>query len=85
MVPTPSQPHRRYGIGAVNDHTGETIVQFRRHKRRQEIAQRLEAVLGKHPTGTISVAWDDAGTHENDAMEDVVRVAGRLVLLYLPT
>src|SRR5215471_2035263 len=40
----------------------------------------------KHPTGTIYVAWDNADTHEDDEVEDVVRAAaGRLVLLYLPT
>jgi hypothetical protein len=86
MIPTPAQPHRRYGIGAVNYHTGETVVQFRRRKRRQEIAQLLEALLATHPTGTIYVAWDNASTHEDDEVEAVVRsAAGRLVLLYLPT
>ncbi len=86
MIATPAQPHRRYGIGAVNYHTGETVVRFERRKRRQEIAQLLEALLAKHPTGTIYVAWDNASTHEDDEVEDVVRAAaGRLVLLYLPT
>jgi transposase len=42
--------------------------------------------LAKHPTGTIYVAWDNAGTHEDDEVEIVLRAAaGRLVLLYLPT
>ena len=85
-IPTPGQPHRRYGIGAVNDHTGETVVQFHRHKRRKEIALLLEALLAKHPTGTVYVAWDNASMHEDDEVEAVVRAAaGRLVLLYLPT
>lgn len=67
-------------------HTGETVVQFQRHKRRWEIAQLLEALLMKHPTGTVYMAWDNASTHEDDEVEDVVRAAaGRLVLLYLPT
>nr|WP_268887442.1 transposase [Ktedonobacter robiniae] len=75
-----------YGIRAVNYHTGETIVQFHRRKRRQEIAQLLEALLEMHSTGTIYVAWDNASTHEDDEVEAVVRAAaGRLVLLYLPT
>ena len=26
MIPTPAQPKKRYGIGAVNYHTGETVV-----------------------------------------------------------
>ena len=86
MIPTPAQPHRRYGIGAVNYHTGETVVHFQRRKRRKEVAQLLEALLAKHPTGTIYVAWDNASTHEDDEVEAVVRAAaGRLVLLYLPT
>jgi putative transposase len=32
------------------------------------------------------VAWDNASTHQDDAVEAVVRgAAGRLILLYLPT
>lgn len=86
MIPTPGQPDKHYGIGAVNYHTGESVVLFRRRKRRKEIAELLEALVGKHPTGTVYVAWDNAGTHEDDEVEDVVRAAaGRLVLLYLPT
>ena len=86
MIPTPGQPDKYYGIGAVNYHTGEMVVQFHRHKRRQEIAQLLEALVEKHPTGTIYVAWDNASMHEDDEVEAVVRAAaGRLVLLYLPT
>ncbi len=57
-----------------------------RRKRRQEIAQLLEALLEKHPAGTVYVAWDNATTHEDDEVEAVVRAAaGRLILLYLPT
>jgi transposase len=86
LIPTPAQPRKYYGIGAVNYYTGETVVLFRRHRRRQEIAELLEAVLTKHPTGTIYMAWDNVNTHEDDEVEAVVRgAAGRLVLLYLPT
>jgi putative transposase len=86
MIPTPGQPTKRFGIGAVNYHTGETVVLFRRRKRRREIAELLQALLLKHPTGTIYVAWDNADTHQDDEVEAVVRgAAGRLVLLYLPT
>ena len=86
MIPTPGQNHRYYGIGAVNYHSGETVVQVRKHKRRREIAQLLEQLLLKHPTATIFVAWDNANTHQDDEVEAVVRgAAGRLVLLYLPT
>ena len=82
----PGQPKKRYGIGAVNYHTGETVVIFRRRKRRREIAELLQAYLDKNPNGTIFVAWDNATTHQDDEVEAVVRAAaGRLVLLYLPT
>jgi transposase len=86
MIPTPGQPDKYYGIGAVNYHTGETIVQFQRHKRRREIAQLLETLLERHPKETIYVAWDNVNTHEDDEVEEVVRAAaGQVVLLYLPT
>lgn len=86
MIQTPRQPDKFYGIGAVNYHTGETVVLLRRHKRRREIAQLLEALLEKHPQEMIYVTWDNVNTHEDDEVEEVVRAAaGRLVLLYLPT
>ncbi len=85
-IPTPMQPTRRYGLGAANWHTGEAVVLVRRRKRRREIAELLQALVDKHPTERVYVAWDNAGTHQDDEVETVVRAAaGRLVLLYLPT
>ena len=88
--PAGDDPHthaaaRRYGLGAVNWHTGETLVITRRHKRRQEVAELLQALLDHHDK-TVYVAWDNASTHEDEEIEAVLRgTAGRLVLLYLPT
>ena len=53
MIPTPGQSYRRYGLGAVNDHPGETVVLFRPRKRRREVAELLQRLLDKHLTGTI--------------------------------
>ena len=59
---------------------------IRQKKRRPEVAELLQALVDKHPSGTIFIAWDNANTHQNDEVEAVVRAAaGRLVLLYLPT
>jgi hypothetical protein len=86
MIRTPGQPKKHYGIGVVNYHTGVNLVIFRKHKRRREIAELLQMLVDKHPTGTIYIAWDNATTHQDDEVEAVVRAAaGRLVLLYLPT
>ena len=86
MISTPGQPKKHYGIGAINYHTGETVVIIRRRKRRREIAELVTALLDKHPDETIYLAWDNASTHEDDEVEAVVRAAaGQLVLLYLPT
>ena len=86
MIPTPGQPKVHYGLGAVNYHTGETVVIIRKRKRRLEVAELLQMLVEKHPHGTIYVAWDNASTHQDDDVEAVVRAAaGRLVLLYLPT
>ena len=56
MIPMPAQPKKRYGIGAVDYHTGQTVVLIRRRKRCPEVAELLEALLEKHPTGTAYVA-----------------------------
>ena len=86
MIPTPGQPKVHYGLGAVNYHTGETVVIIRKRKRRLEVADLLQALVEQHPTGTIYVAWDNACTHQDDEVEAVIRAAaGRLILLYLPT
>lgn len=86
MIPTPGQPKVHYGLGAVNYHTGETVVIIRRRKRRLEVAELLQELVDKHSTETIYVAWDNAITHQDDEVEAVVRAAaGRLILLYLPT
>ena len=86
MIPTPHQSYKRYGIGGINYHTGETVVIVRRRKRRSEIAEFLKLLLEKYPHETVYVAWDNASTHEDDEVEAVVRdAAGRLILMYLPT
>ena len=86
MIPTPHQPKKHYGIGGVNYHTGETVVIFRRRKRRPQIAEFLRHLLNAHPQETIYVAWDNVNTHQDDEVEAIVRsAAGRLVLMYLPT
>ena len=79
MIQTPAQPKKRYAIGAVNYHSGETVVLVRRRKRGPGIAELLEALLEKHPTGTVYVAWDNSNTHEDYEVEVVLRgAAGRL-------
>jgi transposase len=86
MISTPGQPKVHYGLGAVNYHNGETVVLIRKRKRRQEVSELLQALLDKHPTGTVFVAWDNFIAHQDGEVEAVVRsAAGRLVLLYLPT
>jgi len=80
MIPTPGQPYKRYGLGAVNYHTGELVVLFRRRKRRREVAELLQALVDRHPTGTSYIAWDNADTHRDDEVEAIVRAAAeRLV------
>ena len=86
MIPTPGQPSTHHGIGAVNYHSGETLVLVRRRKRRREIAELLQALVDTHPHETVYVARDNVSTHQDGEIETVVRgSAGRLVLLYLPT
>jgi len=51
MIPT--QGNHTNGMAWVpsNYHTGETVVLFRRRKRRREVAELLQALVNKHPTG----------------------------------
>jgi hypothetical protein len=74
-IPTPGQPKTQYGLGAVNYHTGETLVLIHKHKRRLEVAELLQALVDKHPAETIYVAWDNASMHQDDEVEAVVRGA----------
>lgn len=86
MISTPGQPKKNYGIGAVNYHTGQTFVTFRKRKRRKQIAEFLSLLLEEDASDTIYVAWDNVNTHMDHEIEEVLRgAAGRLVLLYLPT
>jgi transposase len=85
-IPTPGQEERAYGIGAVNYHTGDTVMIIRDHKCKADVAVLLQQVLDRHPTGTIYLAWDNSPTHFGGDIEVVLKKAqGRLVLLYLPT
>lgn len=86
MIRAPGQPKKNYGIGAVNYHTGQTFVIFKKRKRRKEIAEFLALLLEEHPNETVYIAWDNVNTHRDDEVEAVLRgAAGRLVLMYLPT
>ena len=86
MIPTTGQTNKHYGIGAVDYHSGETLVITQKRKTREQITQLLEQLLLKHPCETVYVAWDNADTHSGGRVDEVVRAAaGRLILLYLPT
>ena len=86
MIPTPGQERRAYGIGAVNYHTGETVMLTRKHKRKPDMADMLRRLVAYHATGTILLVLDNSPTHVGDDIDAVVRDAhGRLVLLYVPT
>ena len=86
MIQTPSQPKKSYGIGGVNYQTGETVIIFRKRKRRPQIAEFLQALVDKHRHETVYVAGDNVNTHQGDEVEAVIRgAAGKLVLMYLPT
>lgn len=85
-IPTPGQEERAYGIGAVNYHTGDTVMITSNHKRKADIATMLRALVAHHPTGTIYLTLDNSPTHFDDDIDAVLKEAeGRLVLLYLPT
>jgi hypothetical protein len=75
MISTPGQPDKRYGVGAVHYQTGETVVLFRRRTRRQEVVELWQALVDQHPTGPISVPWDNADPHRDDEIDAVVRAA----------
>lgn len=53
MIPTPGQPKSHYSLRALNYHIGETVVLIRKRKRRLEVTELLQALVDKHPTGSI--------------------------------
>lgn len=61
MIPTPWVKRKHFGIGAVNYHSGETVVKVEKRKRRKEIAPFLQILLDKHPGQVVYVAWDADG------------------------
>ena len=86
QIPTHGQDERSYGIGAVNYHTGETVMITRKHKRKGDIVAMVQALVDRHPTGRIYLTWDNAYTHFGGEIETIRKEAqGRLILLNLPT
>jgi putative transposase len=86
MIPTPGKPNKHYGIGAVNYHTGETFVIFRKRKKREQIAELVSLLLKRHPDKMIFIAWDNVHTHKYGIIQKMAsQYAERLKLLYLPT
>ena len=86
QIPTHGQDERAYGIGAVNYHTGETVMITREHKCKADVAVFLRALLASHETGTIYLTWDNCYTHLGGEIDAIIKEANwRLVLLYLPT
>jgi hypothetical protein len=49
------------------------VVLFRRRTCRQEVAELLQAMADKHPTGAIYVAWDNEDTHADAEIEAVLK------------
>jgi len=85
-IPTPGTEQRAYGLGAVNYHTGQTVMTTSRHKRKADVAVMLRKLLACHSVGIIYLVLDNSPTHFNDDIDAVLKEAkGRLILLYLPT
>src|SRR5919199_6337786 len=85
-IPPHGTDERAYGIGAVNDYTGETIMITRDHTCRVDVAVFLRALLAQHDPGTMYLTWDNCYTHFDKQIDAILKEAnGRLVLLYLPT
>ncbi len=85
-IPTPGTEQRAYGLGAVNYHTGQSVMITSRRKRKADVAMMLRKLLACHGEGTIYLVLDNSPTHFDDDIDDVLKEAkGRLILLYLPT
>ena len=70
------------GIGESVD--GLTDLPGVRGTQVPQVAELLEALLHKHPTETVYIAWGDASTHEDDEVDAVVRSAARCLVPALP-
>ncbi len=86
MIPTPGQPDKSYGIGAVTITPAKRSCCSIAASAAQEIAQLLEALVEKHPTGPSMSPRITPVRMKIMRVEAVVRAAaGRFVLLSLPT
>jgi hypothetical protein len=85
-IPTPGQEERASGIGAVNYHTGATVMSIRDHTWQADVAVLRQPFLDRPPPGTIYWAGETSPTHCGGEIEVVLKQAqGRRVLLDLPT
>ena len=82
MIPTPGRLAKHYAIGAVNYHTGEMIVIFRKHKKRIQMAEFLRIVLAQFSDKQVILVWDTVHTHKGGIEQEYPQ---RLKLMYLPT
>src|SRR3712207_7896225 len=65
---------------ALPIYTGETVVTTRRRKRRREVAELLEALLARHPRGTVYVAWDNRSEEHTSELQSRQYLVCRLLL-----
>ena len=72
MIPTPGQPKTQYGLGAVNYHTGETVVLTPRWKRRREVTH---CALFQTVKALIEAAYDFFARY-NRCPEQVLSITG---------
>jgi transposase len=81
--------YKRHGtrtlFAAFNPHTGQVIGECSVNRKAADLKRFMERVAREHPTGKVTVIWDNLNIHKGEAWEDFNRRhGGRFTFLFTP-
>jgi transposase len=72
-------------FAAFNPHTGEVIGECTERRGADDLLAFMERVAGRHPTGKVTIVWDNLNTHHGARWDEFNRQhGGRFRFVYTP-